>query len=117
MNKLLYVNIGGVVFQIDESAYQQLDNYLNSIRRKYQNSPDGDEIIKDIEHRIAELMYERVGERGAITGKHVEEIISVMGKPKISTEIQNNSKKQIPTKNLFIKPVAVNFSEIKKIMY
>jgi phage shock protein PspC (stress-responsive transcriptional regulator) len=81
MNKLLYVNIGGVVFQIDETAYQQLDNYLNSIRRKYASTPDGEEIIKDIEHRIAELMFERVGERGAITHAHVEDIIGIMGKP------------------------------------
>jgi len=81
MNKLLYVNIGGVVFQIDETAYQKLDNYLNSIRRKYSTTPDGDEIIKDIEHRIAELMFERVGERGAITEKYVDEIIATMGKP------------------------------------
>ncbi|MGB4931560.1 MAG: PspC domain-containing protein [Chitinophagales bacterium] len=101
MNKLLYVNIGGVVFQIDESAYQQLDNYLNSIRRKYQNSPDGDEIIKDIEHRIAELMYERVGERGAITGKHVEEIISVMGKP----EDFDGNTEQFEKTNTYEEPV------------
>ncbi len=81
MNKLLYVNIGGVVFQIDETAYQKLDNYLNSIRRKYSTTPDGDEIIKDIEHRIAELMFDRVGERGAITETYVDEIIATMGKP------------------------------------
>lgn len=81
MNKLLYVNIGGVVFQIDETAYQKLDNYLGSIRRKYSTTPDGDEIIKDIEHRIAELMFDRVGERGAITEKYVDEIIATMGKP------------------------------------
>ena len=54
MNKLLYVNIGGVVFQIDEFAYRQLDDYLNGIRRKYATTADGDEIVTDIENRIAE---------------------------------------------------------------
>lgn len=81
MNKLLYVNIGGVVFQIDETAYKKLDTYLNSIRKKYSTTPDGDEIIKDIENRIAELFIEKVGERGAINDTYVDEIISVMGKP------------------------------------
>ncbi len=81
MNKLLYVNIGGLVFQIDENAYQKLDNYLNSIRRKYNTIPDGEEIIKDIEQRIAELFIEKVGERGAITDQYVDEVIVVMGKP------------------------------------
>lgn len=81
MNKLLYVNIGGVVFQIDENAYQKLDNYLNSIRRKYNATPDGEEIIKDIEQRIAELFIEKVGQRGAITDQYVDDIINVMGKP------------------------------------
>ncbi|MBC8047440.1 MAG: PspC domain-containing protein [Fimbriimonadaceae bacterium] len=81
MNKLLYVNIGGVVFQIDETAYNKLDNYLNSIRKKYASAEDGDEIIHDIENRIAELFHEKVGEKGAINIAHVEEIISVMGRP------------------------------------
>jgi len=81
MNKLLYVNIGGLVFQIDETAYKKLDSYLNSIRKKYTSTPDGDEIIKDIEDRIAELFTEKVGERGAITDAYVDEIITTMGKP------------------------------------
>ncbi len=81
MNKLLYVNIGGLVFQIDETAYKKLDTYLNSIRKKYTSTPDGDEIIKDIEDRIAELFTEKVGERGAITDVYVDEIITIMGKP------------------------------------
>lgn len=81
MNKLLFVNIGGVVFQIDESAYKKLENYLNSIRRKYANAAEGEEIIKDIENRIAELFTEKVGERGAIIEAYVDEVISVMGTP------------------------------------
>ncbi|MBK7567073.1 MAG: PspC domain-containing protein [Bacteroidetes bacterium] len=99
MNKLLYVNIGGLVFQIDETAYKKLDTYLNSIRKKYTSTPDGDEIIKDIEDRIAELFTEKVGERGAITDNYVDEIITIMGKPEdyeeeIPTPHYNNSNTQ-----------------------
>lgn len=81
MNKLLFVNIGGVVFQIDETAYRKLDTYLNSIRRKYANTEEGDDIIQDIEHRIAELFTSAVGERGAIMDGNVDEIIRIMGAP------------------------------------
>lgn len=90
MNKLLYVNIGGVVFQIDESAYKKLDGYLESIRRKYASTSDGDEIIHDIENRIAELFLEKVGERGAITEFYVDEVIGVMGKPEDFEEQSSN---------------------------
>ncbi len=87
MNKLLFVNIGGVVFQIDETAYRKLDNYLNSIRRKYANTAEGDEIIQDIENRIAELFTAAVGERGAIMDTNVDEIISIMGAPEDYEEV------------------------------
>jgi len=81
MNKLLFVNIGGLVFQIDESAFRKLDNYLNSIRRKYASTAEGEEIIRDIENRVAELFTQAVGERGAIMDNHVDEVIGVMGAP------------------------------------
>ncbi len=94
MNKLLYVNIGGVVFQIDEAAYKKLDTYLESIRRKYNSTADGEEIIKDIENRIAELFLAKVGERGAITENYVDEVIDVMGKPEDYEEQSSAGPKQ-----------------------
>lgn len=82
MNKLIQVNIGGIVFQIDEQAYKKLDAYLTSIKRKYANSTDGDEIVKDIESRIAEIFTEKFrGTNAAIMENDVDEIISIMGKP------------------------------------
>ena len=82
MNKLIQVNIGGIIFQIDEQAYKKLDAYLSSIKRKYASSADGDEIVKDIEARIAEIFTEKFrGTNAAIMENDVDEIISVMGKP------------------------------------
>ncbi|HET8964117.1 MAG TPA: PspC domain-containing protein [Chitinophagales bacterium] len=81
MNKLLNVNIGGTVFQIDESAYHKMDAYLNSIKKKYATTNGGDEIINDIELRIAELLIEQVGINGAVMMQHVESIIATMGRP------------------------------------
>lgn len=81
MNKLLNVNIGGTVFQIDESAYQKMDAYLSSIKKKYASTNGGDEIISDIELRISELLMDEVGQNGAVMMHHVEKIIAIMGKP------------------------------------
>lgn len=82
MNKLIQVNIGGIIFQIDEHAFKKLDAYLSSIKRKYAPGVDGDEIVKDIEARIAEIFTEKFrGTNAAIMENDVDEIISIMGKP------------------------------------
>ncbi len=99
MNKLLFVNIGGIVFQIDETAYRKLDNYLNSIRRKYANTTEGEEIISDIENRIAELFTAAVGERGAIMESTVDEIITIMGAPEDYEDATFDQQQQQQTRN------------------
>ena len=66
MNKLIQVNIGGLVFQIDEGAYLKLDQYLSAIRRKYEQEEGGKEILNDIELRIAELFSETANAGKAI---------------------------------------------------
>lgn len=81
MNKLIQVNIGGIVFQIDEGAYHKLDQYLAAIRKKYAYEVGGNDIINDIEARIAELFAERTQGRGAIMQSDVDHIIRQMGQP------------------------------------
>ncbi|MEZ5014964.1 MAG: PspC domain-containing protein [Chitinophagales bacterium] len=82
MNKLINVNIGGIVFQIDEQAYQKLDAYLTTIKKRYADSADGEEIVRDIEARIAELFTEKFnGNNQAIMMEHVEDVITIMGTP------------------------------------
>ena len=55
MNKTVSINLSGQVFQVDEQAYDKLRNYLESIRRHFSVSDGGQEIISDIEARIAEV--------------------------------------------------------------
>ena len=82
MNKLINVNIGGIVFQIDELAYQKLDAYLQAIKKKYASSPEGDEIVRDIEIRIAEIFTEKFkGTSAAVMMHDVDEVIGIMGQP------------------------------------
>ena len=81
MNKTISINLGGFFFHIDEDAYQKLSRYFDAVKRSL--SPDGrDEIMKDIESRIAELFQERLKNDKQVVGlKEIEEVISIMGQP------------------------------------
>jgi phage shock protein PspC (stress-responsive transcriptional regulator) len=71
-----------MLFHIDENAYQKLQRYLEAIKRSFAGTTGSDEIIADIEARIAELFYEKMeNERQVITAKEVDEVISIMGQP------------------------------------
>ncbi len=82
MKKTLTVNISGIVFHIDEDAYNVLNDYLQSIRQHFSRTEGGDEIISDIEARIAEMLKERIGDnKQVITLDDIEEIINAIGQP------------------------------------
>lgn len=69
-------------FHIDEEAYNSLQRYLNAIKRSFTDSQGRDEIIADIEARVAELFSERMKtDRQVISMKEVEEVIEIMGQP------------------------------------
>ncbi|MGB7843899.1 MAG: PspC domain-containing protein [Salinimicrobium sp.] len=82
MNKTVNINLAGVFFHIDEDAYAKLQHYLEAIKRSLTNTHGQEEIIRDIEARIAELFSEKIqNERQVISIREVEEIIAVMGQP------------------------------------
>ena len=78
MKKTLTVNLGGTVYHIDEL----LDNYLNNLRYHFRKEEGAEEMVRDIEIRIAEIFneYIRSGQQ-VITLENVEEVIARMGKP------------------------------------
>jgi hypothetical protein len=79
MNKTISINLGGMFFHIDEDAYQKLSRYFDAVKRSL--SPDGrEEIMKDIEGRIAELFHERIqNDRQVIGLVEIDAVIAVMG--------------------------------------
>ncbi|WDO12966.1 PspC domain-containing protein [Flavobacterium sp. WW92] len=82
MNKTVNINLGGMFFHIDEDAYQKLNRYFDAVKRSLSNSTGKDEIMKDIEMRIAELLTEKNrGDKQVVGIKDVEEVITVMGQP------------------------------------
>ena len=82
MNKTVNINLGGMIFHIDENAYQKLQNYLNAVRRSFAGASGEDEIVSDIESRIAELFSEKLQhDKQVVSNKEIEEVIEVMGQP------------------------------------
>ncbi|MBC5837261.1 PspC domain-containing protein [Flavobacterium muglaense] len=82
MNKTVNINLGGMFFHIDEDAYQKLNRYFDAIKRSLSNSSGQDEIIKDIEMRVSELLNEKQKSNKHVVGiKEVDEVIAVMGQP------------------------------------
>ena len=82
MNKTVNINLGGMFFHIDEDAYQKLTRYFDAIKRSLSNSSGQEEIIKDIEMRVSELLNEKQKSDKHVVGlKDVDEVITVMGQP------------------------------------
>ncbi|MCF8276091.1 MAG: PspC domain-containing protein [Flavobacteriales bacterium] len=87
MNKTITSNIAGYVFHIDENAFEKLDAYLNTIRSYFNDSQGRDEIITDIEARLAEMLQERIGDmKQVVSLQDVNHVISIMGQPEAFLE-------------------------------
>lgn len=80
MKQTVNVNLGGIAFCIDEDAYQELDAYLNDIR-KHLGSESVQEIMQDIEARIAELFeqHKKYSHMNVITLMMVEDVEKQLG--------------------------------------
>ncbi len=91
MKKTFPVNINGSVFYIDEDAYNLLSTYLDQLYKTFPGK-EGQEIIADIESRIAELFNERIS-NGArvIIFDDVNSVIAQMGQP---SELAEDNEKE-----------------------
>ena len=95
MNKTVNINLGGMFFHIDEDAYLKMTRYFDAIKRSLSKSSGQEEIIKDIEMRVSELLTEKQKSDKHVIGlKDLDEVIAVMGQPEdyiIEEENQNAS--------------------------
>ena len=81
MNKIEYINLGGIPLAVDIDAAAILQNYLYELDDYFGKSDYADEIINDIELRMAELIEESMGSRKVANLDDVEKAISIMGRP------------------------------------
>jgi phage shock protein PspC (stress-responsive transcriptional regulator) len=93
MKKTIKINLSGLAFTLDEDAYQELKDYLDSISSKFRDLKEGNEIISDIEARIAELFQSKVTDKKeVITLEDVKDVISIMGKPEDFYDTEEESE-------------------------
>lgn len=112
MNKSTIINISGIAFYIDEDAFIKLNNYLDKVHKYFETYEDKEEIIGDIENRIAEKFNEDMkNPHSVITLDKVNEVIKSMGETEDflneETETQKDSKELVETE----------ISKIKKKLY
>jgi phage shock protein PspC (stress-responsive transcriptional regulator) len=104
MNKTLTINIGGVVFNIEVDAFDRLDQYLKDIKRHFTDSEGRDEIMSDIESRIAEMFQEKVGKtKSVLILEDVERVIRIMGNPEEFAGDSTESPKESSYSNNYSK--------------
>ena len=118
MKKTLTVNLGGTVYHIDDDAYRLLDDYLANLKHFFRKQEGAEEIVNDIEIRIAELFAEKVSAgKQVITIADVEEIIARVGKPEdfgVSDDESEPHKKLLPVRDIHgpLQPVACSVIRI-----
>lgn len=101
MKKNISINISGIIFHIEEDGYEKLKLYLESINRYFSSFDDNQEIIADIESRIAEIFLSKLNEgKQVITDKDVESLKTTMGsvkdfqaieEPELETETESTT--------------------------
>lgn len=101
MKTIINITLGGRSIAIEDSAFEKIKAYTESLRQYYRNEEGRDEIITDIESRFSELMHEKI-RKGAphITDADVDAMIATMGRPedfdKEATAEGGPSDKQTP---------------------
>lgn len=96
MKKVININFQGRVIPIEESAYDILKVYVESLRRFFANEEGRDEIINDIEGRIAELFGESLKKGSTcITEEDVNNVINSMGRPEDFEGEETNMQSQL----------------------
>lgn len=93
MNKTIIININGMVFHIEEDAYEILKEYMTNVKRHFSNSADSLEITTDIENRIAEMFSEILASdnKQVIVDQDVQTVIEQMGTVDEFEEIYEDS--------------------------
>jgi phage shock protein PspC (stress-responsive transcriptional regulator) len=82
MKKAIIVNISGFVFHIDEDAYEKLHRYLEAIKSHFRGFKGKDEVIADVEARVAEILQQKLSAGKEVnTMEDVDEVIGILGQP------------------------------------
>jgi phage shock protein PspC (stress-responsive transcriptional regulator) len=117
MKKTISINISGILFHIEEDGYDILRKYLDAINRHFSSYKDNQEIISDIENRIAEIFLSNLkNNKQVISADNVDKLIEKMGTIADFSAVEDDKDEPIsgetePTQEDFYKYVAPPGSE------
>jgi phage shock protein PspC (stress-responsive transcriptional regulator) len=95
MNKVFNINLGGIVFTIDDVAFEKLNSYINKLKSHFANTQGANDIIMDIEARMAELIREKLSDPTSIVNENiVVEVIAIMGEVNELDEENHSERSQ-----------------------
>ncbi len=86
------ISLGGYAFTIEGDAYTELETYINEIRISFSSDPYAEEIIADIEERIAELLKEQTVPGMVVNLTMIQEIKRRIGNPKELAQDEPNEE-------------------------
>lgn len=107
MKRTENINIGGVLFYVDEDAYQELKAYMGKIEQWFASKDDGKDIVQDIELRLCELFTEMTGGgRLTVSVAMVRKAVESVGQPEefdadYSESSTNGQHKRIYSRRLY----------------
>lgn len=81
MDKTHNISLGGFAFNIEDAAYRNLNKYLKDIRISLGGISGIDDIIHDVEYRMAELLREKMLGREVVNSSDVAYLVEVLGQP------------------------------------
>ncbi|MBO7220932.1 MAG: PspC domain-containing protein [Alistipes sp.] len=99
MNDIKKCSISGVGFNFEKVAYERLNDYLASLKKAYANNPDSEEILADIEARIAELILSaQSNAQNVVCLPLIENIIAQLGSPEAISGEEEQPKAESNTR-------------------
>ena len=104
MNTTVTIHLAHTLFHIDSDAFALLKNYLNKLEKSFAQTEGKQEILEDIEVRIAELFSQYTIRDGyVISEKNVNDVIEILGAPEdiSEEETQEESTKSNAQKKLY----------------
>lgn len=100
MKKTISITIGKIVFNLEEAAYYNLQEYLNNLGEHFKNVSYGQEVVSDIENRIAEQFSVITSgqQNHALTNTDVQNVLQSIG---AIEDFDNENQTEITNKKLY----------------
>jgi phage shock protein PspC (stress-responsive transcriptional regulator) len=96
MKTTINITLGGILFFVEEDAYQSLKQYLELISSHFTKIEGGNDIVQDIEYRMAELLQARLKQRQGVSMPDIDYLKQTVGYPKEEDFTTEEEAAEIP---------------------